>query len=145
MSPITLDAKRAGARSAGNPLAACEAAGAGNGVTDPPSRARRGKPRIQTRKILRTTAPVLDPTAVLEPFFASGVSHIGVSSCPISNPAPMPELTRKPRATVLEQCGARPPRQGAAHRLSRAARVGRWAPFRFTPDGLDDGLAFTAA
>ena len=30
---ITLDAKCAGARSAGNPHAACEEAGAGNGLT----------------------------------------------------------------------------------------------------------------
>ena len=62
---ITPDEKCAGARSAGNPHAACEAEGTGNGVTDHPRRARRGKPRIQTRKILRATAPVLDPTAVL--------------------------------------------------------------------------------
>ena len=60
---ITLDEKCAGARSAGNPHAACEAEGTGNGVTDQPRRARRGKPRRQTRMILRATAPVLDPTA----------------------------------------------------------------------------------
>ena len=61
--PITLDAKRAGARSAGNPHAACEVAGIGNGITDDPTRARRGKPRRQTRGVLRVTAPVLDPTS----------------------------------------------------------------------------------
>jgi hypothetical protein len=44
---INLVAKCAGARSAGNPHAACEVAGAGNGATDPATRARRGKPRIQ--------------------------------------------------------------------------------------------------
>ena len=33
-----------------------------NGITDDPNRARRGKPRIQTRGGLRITAPVLDPT-----------------------------------------------------------------------------------
>ena len=32
-----------------DPHAACDVAGAGNGATDVPSRARRGKPRIQTR------------------------------------------------------------------------------------------------
>ncbi len=62
---ITLEEKCAGARSAGNPHAACEVAGAGNGITDDPSRARRGKPRIRTRTILRATAPVLDPTGVV--------------------------------------------------------------------------------
>jgi hypothetical protein len=61
---ITLDEKCAGARSAGNPHAACEAEGAGNGATDRPRRARRGKPRRQTRMILRAAAPVLDPTGV---------------------------------------------------------------------------------
>ena len=44
---INLAAKCAGARSAGNPHAACEVAGAGNGATDLAKRARRGKPRIQ--------------------------------------------------------------------------------------------------
>ncbi len=44
---INLVVKCAGARSAGNPHAACEVAGAGNGATDTAKRARRGKPRIQ--------------------------------------------------------------------------------------------------
>ena len=59
---ITLDAKCAGARSAGNPHAACDAAGAGDGATETPKRARRGKPRTQPRRFLRATAPVPDPT-----------------------------------------------------------------------------------
>src|SRR5262245_14899649 len=50
---ITLEVKCAGARSAANPHATCEVAGAGNGVTETPSRGRRGKPRIQTRRLLR--------------------------------------------------------------------------------------------
>ena len=49
---INLDTKWAGTRSAGNPHAACEVAGAGNGVTDIPNRARRGKPWTQIRDIL---------------------------------------------------------------------------------------------
>jgi hypothetical protein len=49
MSLITFDAKCAGAGSAGNPHAACDVAGTGNGATDDPGRARRGKPRTQTR------------------------------------------------------------------------------------------------
>ncbi len=49
---INLEMKCAGTRSAGNPHAACDVAGAGNGITTIPSRARRGKPRIQTRDVL---------------------------------------------------------------------------------------------
>jgi hypothetical protein len=47
---ITLDVKCAGARSAGNPHATCDVAGAGNGATVTPKRARRGKPRIQAKE-----------------------------------------------------------------------------------------------
>ena len=61
---ITLDAKCAGARSAGNPHATCDVAGAGDGATVSPNRARRGKPRTQPRIHLRATAPVLDPTGI---------------------------------------------------------------------------------
>ena len=50
IGPITLGEKCAGARSAGNPHAACEVAGAGNGVTVHPTRARRRKLRIQPRE-----------------------------------------------------------------------------------------------
>ena len=57
--------KCAGARSAGNPLAACDEAGTGNGITVHPTRARRRKLRIQTRvHLARITAPVLDPTGL---------------------------------------------------------------------------------
>ena len=49
---ISLEAKCAGARSEGNPHAACEVAGTGNGVTDLAKRARRGKPRIQPSPVL---------------------------------------------------------------------------------------------
>ena len=49
---INLEVKCAGARSAGNPHAACDVEGAGNVVTERPIRARRGKPRIQTRSLL---------------------------------------------------------------------------------------------
>ena len=41
--------KCAGARSAGNPLAACDEAGTGNGITVNPTGARRRELRIQTR------------------------------------------------------------------------------------------------
>jgi len=52
ISLINLEMKCAGTRSAGNPHAACDVAGAGNGITNIPSRARRGQPRIQTRDVL---------------------------------------------------------------------------------------------
>ncbi|MFT5390436.1 MAG: copper chaperone CopZ, partial [Gammaproteobacteria bacterium] len=52
MSLITFDAKCARARSAGSPHVACNVAGAGNGTTNDPSRARRGKARRQTRVLL---------------------------------------------------------------------------------------------
>ena len=46
---ITLAANCAGARSAGNPLAACDVADVGNGATENPKRARRGKPWKQAK------------------------------------------------------------------------------------------------
>src|SRR5215467_12964784 len=46
---ISLVVKCAGARSAGNPHATCDVAGAGNGATADPKRARRGKPRTQAK------------------------------------------------------------------------------------------------
>jgi hypothetical protein len=46
---ITLAANCAGARSAVNPHAACDVADVGDGVTDNPKRARRGKPRIHAK------------------------------------------------------------------------------------------------
>ncbi len=49
IGPISLDAKRAGKRSAGNPPAPFDGAGAGNGVTVGSTRARTGKPGTQTR------------------------------------------------------------------------------------------------
>ncbi len=61
-SLINLGMKCVGTRSAGNPHVACDVAGAGNGITNIPSRARRGKTRIQTRDVLSVTAPALDPT-----------------------------------------------------------------------------------
>jgi len=50
IGPITLDVKCAGARRAGNPHATCDVAGAGDGATAIPKRARRGKPRIQAKE-----------------------------------------------------------------------------------------------
>ena len=59
---ITRGAKRPGERSAGNPHAPFEVAGAGNGPTVIPKRARSRKRRTQPREHLRGTAPALDPT-----------------------------------------------------------------------------------
>jgi len=66
----------AGARSAANPHAACDAAGTGNGTTAPPTRARRGKPWIQTRSGLRVTAPVPDPTDVIVEIAGQSITNI---------------------------------------------------------------------
>ena len=59
-----LDAKCAGARSAGNPHAACEEAGAGNGLTVWLVRHSQRKRGATDRPRLRGTAPALDPTGV---------------------------------------------------------------------------------
>jgi len=56
------DAKCAGARSAGNPHATCDVAGAGNGLTDRLVRHSQRKRGATDRPILRGTAPALDPT-----------------------------------------------------------------------------------
>lgn len=48
IGPITLDAKQVGARSAGNPHAACDEAGAGNGVTGRTEAPADGESRRQT-------------------------------------------------------------------------------------------------
>jgi hypothetical protein len=52
MSHINFYMKSLGQRSAGKPHAALDVAGAGNGTTEHPKRARRGKPRIQPRVFL---------------------------------------------------------------------------------------------
>jgi hypothetical protein len=62
IGPITLGAKRAGERRTGKPYAPFEVAGAGDGLTATPTRARSWKRRRQPRGNLRGTAPVLDPT-----------------------------------------------------------------------------------
>ena len=62
IGPITLGAKRTGERSAGNPHARFDVAGAGDGPTATPTRARSWKRRTRPRGYLRGTAPALDPT-----------------------------------------------------------------------------------
>jgi hypothetical protein len=51
---IYLVEKCAGARSAGNPHAACDVEGVGNGATELPIRARKEKSWIQTRPFLES-------------------------------------------------------------------------------------------
>ena len=68
IGPITLDAKCAGARSAGNPHAACEEAGAGNGFTVRLVRHSQRKRGVTDRPRLRSTAPALDPTGHYETY-----------------------------------------------------------------------------
>ena len=59
---ITLRGKCAGARSAGKPHAACDVAGAGNGLTVRLVRHSHRKRGETDRPRLRSTAPALDPT-----------------------------------------------------------------------------------
>ena len=63
---ITLRGKCAGARSAGKPHAACDVAGAGNGLTVRLVRHSHRKRGETDRPRLRSTAPALDPTALVE-------------------------------------------------------------------------------
>ena len=63
---ITLRGKCAGARSAGKPHAACDVAGAGNGLTVRLVRHSHRKRGETDRPRLRSTAPALDPTVVNE-------------------------------------------------------------------------------
>jgi hypothetical protein len=63
---INLDAKRAGARSAGEPHAKCDVAGAGDGAMAIPNRARRGKPWIQAKEEPTGYRAVLDPATYSE-------------------------------------------------------------------------------
>src|SRR5215472_18902149 len=60
---INLAAKQTGAPSAGNSHAGCEVAGAGNGLTVGLVRHSQRKRGATDRSDLRSTAPVLDPTA----------------------------------------------------------------------------------
>src|SRR5208283_1139074 len=59
---ITLGVKCAGARSARNPHAACDEAGAGNGLTVELVRHSQRKRGETDRPHLRSTAPAPDPT-----------------------------------------------------------------------------------
>ena len=79
MGLITLGEKRTGEPCAGNPHARFDRAGAGNGVTAKPKRARSWKRLRQPRLSLRTTAPVLDPTPG-ETIAAPGASPSSVTS-----------------------------------------------------------------
>src|SRR5215472_4155564 len=63
---ITLDVNCAGARSAGNPLATCDVAGAGNQLTVRIVRHSQRKRGATDRPDLRSKAPVLDPTENVE-------------------------------------------------------------------------------
>ena len=59
---INFDMKATGERSAGNPHATFEVAGAGNGMMENPKRARNRKRGHKPRVNLHITASVLDPT-----------------------------------------------------------------------------------
>ena len=75
---ITLDAKQTGTRSAGNPHAACDEAGTGNGFTVRTLRHSQRKRGETDRLDLRNAAPVLDPT------FRGGYGNGGIIRSPLS-------------------------------------------------------------
>ncbi len=63
IGPITLGTKRAGARSAGNPHAACDEEGAGNGIRAQSEAPALGEScRQRLIPVPNITAPALDPT-----------------------------------------------------------------------------------
>ena len=78
--------------------AACEVAGAGDGATDIPTRARRGKPRTQPRDALRATAPVLDPTRALDTQLLQHGQDIVASN--VRDDFDLPGVTQQDEATL---------------------------------------------
>ena len=74
IGPINLDEKCAGARNAGNPHVACDEAGAGNELTEWLVRHSQRKRGATDRPVLRSTAPVLDPTRCYGPVFSEGMT-----------------------------------------------------------------------
>jgi hypothetical protein len=109
---ITLDAKWAGARSAGNPHAACEVAGAGDGPTAWLVRHSQRKRGVTDRPGLRGAAPALDPTR----------SHNIRTVFP--NRSSTPRLS--PSYSATDCTGAPPcrkPDKAAAHRPERARQL----------------------
>src|ERR1039458_9810749 len=75
---ITLDAKQTGTRSAGNPHAAWDEAGIGDGVTGRILRHSQRKQGAPARLDLRSPAPVLDPT------FREGLGNNGIIRSPFN-------------------------------------------------------------
>ena len=75
---ITLRGKCAGARSAGKPHAACDVAGAGNGLTVRLVRHSHRKRGETDRPRLRSTAPALDPTGDILPPGVTLTSNLAV-------------------------------------------------------------------
>ena len=93
IGPINLAAKCAGARSAGNPHAACEVAGAGNGATELAKRARRGKPRTQPSQ--RPDGPPRQfPTLPGVLYSASSRSLVEAKTFPINSLIARPSIQR---------------------------------------------------
>jgi hypothetical protein len=78
---ITLDTKQTGAPSAGNPHAGCDVAGAGNGFTVRLLRHSQRKRGATARLDLRNTAPVLDPTGLLDVWLVDGILCAGRRGC----------------------------------------------------------------
>ena len=91
--PITLDLKCAGARSAGNPHATCDVAGAGNGTTETSNRARRWKRWIQPSGFLRVCRVSARPYQVSDKDLADICSFLLSIPSPPS-PESIPILTK---------------------------------------------------
>ena len=82
---ITLRGKCAGARSAGKPHAACDVAGAGNGLTVRLVRHSHRKRGETDRPRLRSTAPALDPTGQAVTLKRTLVERQGLASGGVTN------------------------------------------------------------
>jgi integrase len=93
----------AGARSAVNPHAACDAAGTGDEITATPTRARKGKPRTQPRSCLRVVAPVPDPTAkVKKSSWAADEWQLTKDVLPAWRHVPVTQITRAHVVALLD-------------------------------------------
>ena len=137
---ITLRGKCAGARSAGKPHAACDVAGAGNGLTVRLVRHSHRKQGETDRPRLRSTAPALDPTVVNEVLsrFTLNALRAFFSATPAGSSAGCQEIRLKLNLTGRLGCAADEPseRDGGGHR----DRPRRAEPGSVLGDGREIGL-----
>ena len=119
---ITLRGKCAGARSAGKPHAACDVAGAGNGLTVRLVRHSHRKRGETDRPRLRSTAPALDPTALAR---VPAVLRTSRAASPLH--ATLYATHEREDGALHPNC---PPRMGLRPRLPNVT------PARHAPDAL---------